>query len=198
MNQIFVRISSNTFDTRLKELKQKADELIFNHVDADCWIAGGWIRTVLGNEDINNTDIDVYSKDDESFDEIKFFLKSTGFNKITDTANSMKLFNGTRVYDLIKMPYDSPIRTIDSFDFTVCCSAISRTEFYHHPEFYMDLAAKRLVLHKNNNSLTTLYRLLKYINKGYTIPPDQLLALAIGIKHTAVNKFTIEQFTPKY
>lgn len=74
---------------------------------------------------------------------------------------------------------------LDSFDFTCCAAAyhFRDEEFAFHPQFFYGISNKKLILTSkhSSNRLGSLTRVSKYIKKGYSISPTQLMLLALSI-----------------
>jgi hypothetical protein len=150
------------------------------------WIAGGSIRDFFNKTPKN--DIDLYFNDQATFDFVRGAIRQRYQEKIKlETPNvlklAIKLDSGKKeVIDLVKMPYSSPASTLDTFDFTVCCAAVTPISMIYHPNFFIDNLSKALYLNRTPNNLGELCRLQKYIQKGYKAPNSTLLALGEAIK----------------
>lgn len=158
------------------------------------WVAGGAVRDSLIGE--KWSDIDVFGCDKESIDKYASYVSSNG-GKLVYDALSLKtyMWHGEK----IQFIYDYYSSTIDElfakFDFTVCQFAIMKdasSEKYSNiavcanPECLIDLFRKRLVLtEKFSSPISTLKRLQKYIQKGYTICDGGIIAIANKISGMA-------------
>jgi hypothetical protein len=58
---------------------------------------------------------------------------------------------------------------IDSFDFTICQFAFDGASIYMGDWSLYDLARKRLVPHRVTYGVSTIRRIIKYCNQGYTV-----------------------------
>ena len=154
-------------------------KLILDKLPDQCWIAGGAIRDYFAQGFITG-DIDLFTTDEEIFNVIITFFQKEGTSFI-DTNNSIKFRYKKYTFDVVKRHFPSPIKAIDTFDFTICCAAIDKLYLYHHPTFFIDLAKRRLVIHRLPYPLSTLQRLQKYVKKGYWICNRGLLELARAI-----------------
>lgn len=87
---------------------------------------------------------------------------------------------------LIKLVwYEDGEHVIDTFDFTVTQVAIDSEFVYLNPLTVLDIANKRLVLHRMQFPASTLRRLIKYASKGYYACPGSLVNIAKQImEHT--------------
>jgi hypothetical protein len=78
--------------------------------------------------------------------------------------------------------YDNAEHVIDSFDFTVIQFAFTNKEFVFNGMSFMDLARKRLVLHRMQFPASTMRRLIKYTQKGYYACPGSLVTICQAIQ----------------
>lgn len=85
------------------------------------------------------------------------------------------------------MMYESPEHAIDTFDFTAAMGAAvphrsledrSQHEIIMHPMMPLDVARKRLVLHRMTFPASTMRRMIKYTHKGYYACPGSLQQMA--------------------
>ena len=76
--------------------------------------------------------------------------------------------------------YTSAEHVIDSFDFTVAQFAIEvdTGDLVANPISFLDLARKRLVLHRMQWPSSTLRRMVKYSKKGYYACPGALAEIS--------------------
>jgi hypothetical protein len=78
--------------------------------------------------------------------------------------------------------YEDASHVIDSFDFTISQFAFTNNSFVYNGEAMMDLARKRLVLHRMQFPASTLRRLIKYASKGYYACPGSLINICEAIQ----------------
>lgn len=157
-----------------------------NHVV--CWVAGGAIANFFTTKSAHS-DIDVWFPSDAQWqaavDHIKRTYPST-WKVIKETPAAITYVvegQAHPVQFVRRFFYASPKETINAFDFTVCMGACTRGGLVVvHDDFFLDLAAKRLVTHNLQFTYGTLARLQKYIKKGYTICNGGLLNLHRAIQ----------------
>lgn len=146
-------------------------------------IAGGAIRDYLSDVEIK--DIDIFSNDKEAEDTlIKYW------NKLAKNGDAVKIINENdallnikwegRWFQLIKSKYYDMTTTavIDSFDYTICCAMLVDDAFRCNQTFFQDTLAKHLRVNKITFPLSTLERMQKYIQKGYTACNGTLLEIS--------------------
>lgn len=165
--------------------------LIQHMKDLNSVIAGGAITSICSNTSIN--DYDIYSPDLESYSKILDKFKEFGYRASFETDNSTSLFKDGLKVQLIKTYYISDIEhIINKFDFTVCTAGyfFDTEEFVFHKDFFKDLAAKRLVINpKTVYPISTLNRVRKYIDKGYSISGIEFIKLALAINQIQLSTY---------
>lgn len=176
------------------------------------FMAGGFIRACVANEEVS--DIDLFAPDAERADlYTKVLAGNSGKVWRSRNAITIRLPEVAMPIQVIhRWTYTKPEELIESFDFTVAksvvwCSA-HRDEGSHrpkwdsliHPDFYADLAAKRLVYtspKRNEDAGGSLLRVLKFYQKGYRIPLDSMAAvvarLAMGVQEDKLRALSGER-----
>jgi hypothetical protein len=157
------------------------------------FIAGGAVRSVFANESIKDVDIFFYTIND-----YKKFIKHIKINdrKLDSPdfcsllADSFKI-NGID-YQLIKKIYGSESNVIKQFDFSVCTCAYDprKSEFYLHDKFFENLSTRTLVFDINAKyPISSLYRVKKYLQKGYQLPAVELIKIALSINNLNMSSY---------
>lgn len=178
-------IKNSTLDGLLKQLPNGAI------------IAGGYALSVL-QEDNNATDIDFFFTSEEAFTSTYNLLTNKeleetsayhGYTLKEDLSEDQKaryvsFTHPTKpAIQLIKMVwYTDAAHVIDSFDFTISQFAFTNTQFVFNGLSILDLARKRLVLHRMQFPASTLRRIIKYTHKGYYICPGSLVTVCEHIQ----------------
>ena len=159
-------------------------------------IAGGFALNVI-IEEKKSSDIDFFFLNEKAFDDtLALFLSPPedgrwAYNGYVLKEESMQ--KGSRyvmlthdtlpAVQLLRMVwYDNPEHVIDSFDFTIAQFAFDNKSFYFNGASMMDLARKRLILHRMQFPASTLRRLIKYASKGYYACPGSLVTICEAIK----------------
>lgn len=137
----------------------------------------------------------------------------------TDNAYTLKLWQ-TPVQFIHRWSFPDPVHAIQSFDFTISRAAFWYAKIYRGEieiangppvpvidtdrsgwrsvvdnRFYADLAAKRLIYTnpiRNEDAGGSMLRVLKYYQRGYRMPIDQLGAvmarLMMGVRYRAIEE----------
>ena len=161
------------------------DELKKNNIKA--WVAGGAIRSFIMNQLKSDVDMDVFFPLSDDYNNAVNLLKKCPV--IRETEHSITYKYKGRPVDFVGNPvFETPLKTIQSFDFSVCSASISDGTLYVHDKFFNDLKKKYLrINHLKNDELVVMRRVQKYIRKGY-IADDNTLQAIINF----VNKSVVE------
>lgn len=180
-----------TMPRELKELMEVSGSRIV--------LGGGFIRSTVCGERPN--DIDLFCRTKE--DACSYVTQLAGKKKVIETGNaySIRRVGGFFVQFIHRWTYDTPAQILNSFDFTVACSAVwfeddeinyelgsgglihktaAQWKSLIDDDFYSDLAAKRLVYRspdRNEDAGGSMLRVLKFYQKGFRIPLDSLGAV---------------------
>jgi len=146
------------------------------------YVGGGFIRSIIAREPINDIDLFVKTEKDAELLAYKLAAKKRDVHK---TDNAYTIRGGNLPVQIIKRwLFQEPKAVSDSFDFTVCCAVIfydgTSWDSYCDKRFYIDLASKRLIYRnpvRNEDAGGSLLRVLKYYQRGYRIPLDSLGAV---------------------
>ena len=175
-------------------LPKKLVEAMKNETLPVIYVGGGCIRSVVTGEPVN--DIDLFVGSMAAADTVVTYLQEDFETVVTDNATTIKAPLPLQV--IHRWTFESVEKVVDSFDFTICCAAIvynrakKTFESYTHPEFYPDLAAKRLTYLqpiRNEDAGGSIIRVLKYYQKGYRISIQSLAhVIARLVKGIDVNR----------
>ena len=160
--------------------------------NTNCYIAGGAITSVFSRNKIN--DYDIYFESE--VDCRNFILKIPATYKLeweTDSAKSYKI-GENRFQFIVKSSYmGTPSEILNLFDFTICMGAYSfkNGSFYFYDNFFKDLSSKELIININGlYPLSTLFRLRKFIGKGYKITGAEIIKLGLMIQKLDLTSYS--------
>ena len=151
------------------------------------FLAGGFIRAAIAHEPINDVDLFVPSKDAAAA--CALALKGNNEHiRLIETENAWTVVMKPYPVQIIhRWTFNDPAACIQSFDFTIARAAIwhegpnaGQWASACDPQFYPDLAAKRLVYCKPERieeAGGSMLRVLKFYQRGYRIPLDSLGAV---------------------
>lgn len=149
------------------------------------WIAGGALRrTLLGKEPAS--DFDFFFRDADQLQAFEDRLVASGLAKIRETEHH-KHYRGTlgedpqpRDIQLIRFAfYADAAAVIDSFDFTICQFAYDGATLTAGDFSLWDLGRKRLAVHKITYPVSSMRRMLKYGQQGFTVCTGAMQALLV-------------------
>lgn len=168
------------------------------------FIAGGFIRSSIANEPIN--DIDVFVDSVDSAELLSRNLAKTNRfpARVIKTDNAITLPDYKPAIQIIhRWTFRHAVDLVKSFDFTCCraamyCDKEGTWKSYADDNFYPDVAAKRLVYCapvRDEDAGGSALRVLKYYQKGYRIPLDsfakviaRLVAGAAGVESVILSR----------
>jgi hypothetical protein len=168
----------------LKELPSGIFETL---KDRKCCVAGGFIRDIVAGID-KPKDIDIFTDSEASARIIadRLLERAPYRGLIVETDRALTVVNGYRRPEpqvIYRWVFDDMSKVIDAFDFTICQAAFwwDNTKFVSRcaPTFYDDVPAQDLVYTSpgNNDSLSSICRLLKFTSRGHRINDHNLGAL---------------------
>jgi hypothetical protein len=164
------------------------DLLIANHAI----IAGGAVRAIFANEYISDYDV-FFGKaiDEETFiagiEKLDYELSYKSDSAKTYTKDGVKV----QVIST-SLISGSAQQVIDQFDYTICMGAydFEGMTFVLHENFVEHIARKELYYNTAGKyPISSLFRLRKYIKKGYTIPGLEIIKLALSINNLKMTSF---------
>ena len=151
------------------------------------WIAGGAVRAAYANENIS--DVDIFFSGETARLSLEAELMELGYTRTFNSGNAVSWVKdfGNRKARLqtIKKYFDCPSACLNAFDFTVCQAAIIKNPenkpfVMQGPAFMQDLAGRQLIINRATPyPLSTVIRCQKYVKKGYTIRPCEMVQLLI-------------------
>lgn len=158
-------------------------------------VAGGFIRSCIAHETIN--DVDLFAPSPEDAEKVAKLVRGE-HDRMVKTDNAYTVVSRPHPVQIIhRWCFASPSEVVPSFDFTIARAAIwyegKAWRSLCDDRFYPDLAAKRLVYTspvRNEDAGGSLLRVLKFYQRGYRIPLDSLGA-AIARLVVAVRKENI-------
>lgn len=158
---------------------------VLSLMPSDAFIAGGaGLAIVIGDTSLIN-DIDVYCANSDSAFAFAQSLLNEGFTYSHTTEFSVNFTKGELPpVSIIKITYfDNAAHCVDSFDYTVCQFAVGPELAVYNPMGITDFYRKTLEIHNLLPENDALYRLVKYVQKGYTPSNDALNKIHKFIKN---------------
>lgn len=162
----------------LEAMKRHGDKII---------IAGGFIRSCVSNEPIN--DIDLFVPTKEFGAALALELAKGEEKKVHNTDNAFTIKgHGIPIQIIHRWTFTNAIDAVRSFDFTIARAAFwwfgdnekGNWGSIADPRFYQDLAGKRLIYCQPKRIEEvggSMLRVLKFYQRGYRIPLDSLGAV---------------------
>lgn len=166
----------------LLEALKKAGNTVF--------VAGGFIRSCVAHEPVN--DIDCFAQSKDAAKAFALGLVDGKEDRLLETENAFTVRSGRglTIQVIHRWTFQTPEECIASFDFTIACAAFwwvstptesvpehGKWQSAVDPRFYPDLAGKRLIYLspiRNEDAGGSMLRVLKFYQRGYRIPIDSL------------------------
>ena len=162
-------------------------------------VAGGFIRSCISQEHVN--DIDIFATSPDVAKAAAMDLSLVHGHKVVTTDNAITVcLKPIPVQFIHRWTFASPEQVLPSFDFTIAKACIwydgGKWASLADDAFYPDLAAKRLVYtspEREEEPGGSLLRILKFYQRGYRIPLDSMGAviarLVKGVDFTKLNEW---------
>lgn len=168
---------------------------ILKRTGSSVFVAGGFIRSCIANDPVNDVDVFCGSKLDA--ERMAALLVDGDVSRLHHTDNAITVRGFSHPIQFIhRWVFSAPEQCVQSFDFTIARAAfwyrhdpVNPLEFTNadippgkwesvvDSRFYQDLAAKRLIYCnpiRNEDAGGSMLRVLKFYQRGYRIPLDSL------------------------
>lgn len=179
------------------------------------FVSGGFMNAVMLGQVEKASDIDLFFSSEEAFLKTYDMLCDPGkengtsclqgYKPEVDKETLLKISKELRFVkfkheefppiQLVKLVwYESAEHVIDSFDLTVVQFATDGEDLVFNPIAMVDLARKRIVLHRMQFPTSTLRRLVKYAKKGFYACPGSLQRICLEVEKSIRENPGAEQF----
>lgn len=140
------------------------------------WIGGGCLRDFFAGEPLTAiNDIDIYVTNESDLQRLIDFFIDRGGEMIFETDTVIEIAYRNFIFELHKFYYPSPEVMTTTTDTTISSAFIDiYGTFVHHENFFVDLAARRIVFTYLYHLDLTLSRVQKLNKKGYTMDNVQI------------------------
>lgn len=167
------------------EFMKKCRQFLSNYVPFDkknVFVAGGFFTRFY--HDLPIRDIDVYVKKEYFSSVLDEYLKTGDYEPKTEYKDFYCLKGKELDIDLISFHEPQSMEFIESFDFMHCRMGLDEISTYYPGWHYM--VDKKIGINTNAYDIRissyvsiggTISRLIKYINMGFTISPQEILLL---------------------
>lgn len=155
------------------------------------FIAGGAITSVFTNTKIN--DIDIYYTDKASFELAVFRAYEDGLWCVASSKRSVTFSDQGLIVQLMHFDFfPRPADIFDAFDFTINMGAydLAKKEFVLHDDFLKHNSQRFLRFHPGTRyPLASATRVLKYLQRGYTIGKSDMLKIVLASRKTQIDSW---------
>ena len=157
-----------------------ADAIAMIH--GNVYIAGGAVLSSFTGMKVN--DVDLYCDNPSTIRSMRAALIKCGYKLECETINSYTFTKDKKVVQLITRFHGDPETVLSYFDFTVTQALydIRTGLFYFGDRFFGDLAKREIVFTSTSiYPICSLYRTIKYREKGFEVKGYTLMLLALAI-----------------
>lgn len=186
---------------RLKGIDEYTDGLWFNELSniEGVYLAGGALRNLLGGGDVI-ADIDLFFRDIVALKKAISIMSEleTWYEAFRCPANELityktvidkpdeektpKDFNNQgKIQFITKSFYPSISDLINSFDFVPTCAGMYEGILYTHPDWVKSVKKRTLSLNFVSFPVASIFRMMKYKEKGYCIPSSTVVDMVMEI-----------------
>lgn len=171
-----IRESTNSFNGRLTN-KLNSDILdAVKKFNGNVFLGGGCWRASIDKSPIK--DYDIFFKDISLVEDFEKVLLGLGYKKVFECpvghlhTFKLEVLLGRNIHVqlITETEYNNTQSLIDTFDITACCCAWDGNSFSFHEMFHDDCESKTVKLNNVEYHVSTFKRMMKYKDKGYTIP----------------------------
>lgn len=139
------------------------------------YLAGGALRRTLIGQPLDS-DFDFFFQSEAQFNEFLQTAKAKGAYEVIANEHNVTLGrvrphpkNNLKIQAIRTQWYTSAAAVADSFDFTICQFVFDGESLFCGDYALWDLARRRLIPHRVSYATSTLRRLIKYADQGYTV-----------------------------
>lgn len=158
--------------------------------NASPWVAGGSVWRTINNEQLKDCDVDIFFSNKELYEQSCAQMNSYPFvnNVLAEKKNKWNTtfqihvnegkYDKTIDVQFIGMSYYSKLeKLLNSFDFPVCQFGYDGKDIFMGSKSLSDLEKRQLSIHRIDYPKTAFKHMLKYLNNGFVVPPDELKRL---------------------
>ena len=148
------------------------------------WLGGGCLRDFFSGEPLNEiNDIDIYVTNETDLARLIEFFSDRGGVITFETDTIIEIPYRNFIFELHKFYYPSPEIMVTTTDTTISSAFIDiYGTFVSHEDFFIDLAARRIVFTYLYHFDLTLSRVQKLIKKGFTMDNVQINKLGYKLR----------------
>lgn len=139
-----------------------------------CWIAGGAALAIYTKDFDNVRDYDLFFRTSEEIETARKFLRASGFAESLSSWSYTFIKSDVVIQLIHKNLYESVDKIFHSFDFTICCFAISDENIYYTSKAKNNLETKEFDFIFTDCVNNCFKRIAKYGVKGY-VPSNKFI-----------------------
>lgn len=154
-------------------------------------IAGGMLTSVFTRKEIN--DVDVFCKNQQSFDSISEKLLNNNFGIIFVSNKAVTFTNGDKKIQVMHYRYFENVKDVLSdFDFSVNMAGydLDEKKIFMEENFLLDIAARTIKINLTTKyPIISMIRVGKYSDRGFYIPKKETIKLMLKITQLEIESW---------
>lgn len=167
------------YEKEKRKLKTYLGDNLYDALKAyNCIVAGGMITSIFCDRKINDVDVYFHNKED-----LANFIKNESIYIVALTKKAIKIgYCGKDVHLIHFDTFEKIGDLFNTFDFTLCMGAydFKEEQFVLHDDFLLHNLKKKIVVNPNTVfPISSLIRVNKYIEKGYSIDKNELVKITL-------------------
>ena len=176
-------------------------QTLFDEYGENFYIAGGFFKDIVNNR--TPKDVDLYFRDQESFDKVHKFVEKSGAQLVYANKNAICYKTAAKLtIDLIHRQFRSVEDTLNTFDFTATKAALYKQngEYYITKDKNFDKHTKNFVLEYSDSTEKTtssIERVTRYMKYGYQPTRKCLITLIESIKNHELKNYSSSEIFDK-
>jgi hypothetical protein len=159
------------------------------------YLAGGAVTSVFSGRKIN--DLDLFFRTEEDLKALQKIIEGEGKERIYAefvTKNAVSYRIKKELVQLVRCTFAQPRDMLGTFDFTICMASYNprhhaENDFIFDPLFMPDLAARVLRYNPGPYPIASLWRMKKFLLRGFNLPAVESIKLALAINNLNLDTY---------
>lgn len=174
-------------------IQQYFNNIILNELKGkcNCWIAGGSVLNYAIGKSITN-DYDLFFPNSIAFGKAYEYFMSKGAEIVYESDKGLKLKYKDKVFDLIKIHFNSIEELLNDFDLTICKIGVSYDGVYLNDMYKKDIENKRICIVNYKNPYQLFKRIIKYMSRGFSISNKEIINYIVNVKESRITEKELE------
>jgi len=172
---------AGTYGRERRIITDRIPDILLDPNTPNFYVAGGAVMAAFSG--VPSADLDLFTEFAVTTEALIEHIRASGCTPalVTPAATTFRI-DGCLVQCIQKV-HGEPHDVLELFDFTIISAAYRPADraFILHDDFLRDLAARRLIYIPGDYPISSLWRIKKYLARGFKIPATELIRLALTI-----------------